>query len=456
MLRAAESDFRKDLPQFRASDIIGGSFDRLYKSEHPSHNYLGNVSSTFKTEIIIGGRTMGLIANPVVNGAGVRLGTVIEWQDRTDEVAVEQNIAEVVGFAVAGDFTHRIAEQDKSGFFATLATSINQLLQTSEVGLNEVVRVLSALASGDLTQRITSDYEGTFGRLMDDANATGEKLSSIIENVRTAADALTSAAEQVSLTAQSLSQSASEQASSVERTSSSVEQISASVAQNTENARVTDGIAATSAKEAVEGGTAVTQTAVAMKQIAAKIGIVDDIAYQTNLLALNAAIEAARAGEHGKGFAVVAAEVRKLAERSQVAAKEISELAAGSVAVSEKAGTLLEQMIPSIRKTSDLVQEITATSEEQTSGLTEIGTAMGELNRATQQNAAASEQLAATAEEMSGQAEQLQGMMEFFKVVDSQDLQPMLKAVASKRVAGKAGRAVVAAALPDKSHFNRF
>jgi methyl-accepting chemotaxis protein len=194
--------------------------------------------------------------------------------------------------------------------------------------------------------------------------------------------------------------------------------MTASIAQNTENAKVTDGMATKAAREAEEGGSAVGQTVEAMKSIADKIGIIDDIAYQTNLLALNAAIEAARAGEHGKGFAVVAAEVRKLAERSQVAAQEIGDVAKNSVKLAERAGVLLTEMVPSIRKTSDLVQEIASASQEQSSGVGQINGAMGQLNQATQQNASASEELAATAEEMGSQAEQLQQLMQFFRLDD--------------------------------------
>jgi methyl-accepting chemotaxis protein len=209
----------------------------------------------------------------------------------------------------------------------------------------------------------------------------------------------------------------------VEQTSSQIDIMSASISQNSDNAKITDSMATKTSREAVEGGSAVGQTVSAMKQIAAKIGIVDDIAYQTNLLALNAAIEAARAGEHGKGFAVVAAEVRKLAERSQEAAREIGDLAGKSVSTAERAGQLLDDIVPSIQKTSELVQEIAAASAEQSESVVQIGGAMGQLSKATQQNASASEELAATSEELSGQAEQLQQSVAFFKT--AQDTRPM-------------------------------
>jgi methyl-accepting chemotaxis protein len=238
--------------------------------------------------------------------------------------------------------------------------------------------------------------------------------------------------------------------------------MTSSIAQNTENAKVTDGMASTAAKQAGEGGQAVAGTVEAMRKIADKIGIIDDIAYQTNLLALNAAIEAARAGEHGKGFAVVAAEVRKLAERSQVAAQEIGELAGDSVKTAEHAGKLLESMVPSITKTSDLVQEITAASQEQASGVSQINTAMNQLNQATQQNASASEELAATAEEMSGQAENLQQLMSFFKVEGGSGVattQSKLKARPGAKAAvrsGKGGKAEAVDATPHESDFQKF
>jgi methyl-accepting chemotaxis protein len=285
---------------------------------------------------------------------------------------------------------------------------------TRPIGL--AASVANRMAEGDLTARVAANSRDEAGMLLLAIGTMTERLSQVVGEVRSSADALSSASEEMSATAQSLSQASTEQAASVEETSASVEQMTASIGQNTDNAKITDQMASKAATEAAEGGQAVRKTVEAMKQIAQKISIIDDIAYQTNLLALNAAIEAARAGEHGKGFAVVAAEVRKLAERSQVAAQEIGEVAGSSVELAERAGKLLDEMVPAIRKTSELVQEITAASQEQSSGVGQINTAMTQLSQLTQQNASSSEELAATAEEMSSQAQQLQAAISFFKV----------------------------------------
>ena len=322
----------------------------------------------------------------------------------------------VVEAANRGNFAARIDLNGLQGFQREMGEGLNQLATTTGASIDDVVRVMGAMSEGDLTQTIDKPYEGAFGELKKYANNTVGKLGQVVAEVNANAEGLAAASEEVSATANSLAQAASEQAAGVEETSASVEQMTASVAQNTDNAKVTDAMASRAATEATEGGDAVRSTVSAMKQIAAKVLIIDDIAYQTNLLALNAAIEAARAGEHGKGFAVVAAEVRKLAERSQIAAQEIGEVATSSVSLAEQAGHMLGAMVPNIKKTSELVQEITAASEEQSSGLAQINSAIAQLSQTTQQNAAGSEELASTAEQMSSQAEELQQAMSFFKV----------------------------------------
>jgi methyl-accepting chemotaxis protein len=413
-LRQNATEFRKQIPGFDADKVVGGSVGMFYTDPQAALARLRTLSSVARSRLSLGGRLYDLTTTPVTAENGERLGTVGQWLDVTEQLAAEEEVQSLVQAAVAGDFSKRLTTEGKEGFYANLASGMNQLLDTSEQGLTDVARVLEAFADGDLTQRITRDYLGLFGKVKESANTTADNLARVMDEVRNAADALTGAASQVSATAQSLSQAASEQAASVEEASSSINIMSASITQNSDNARVTDGMATKTTREAVEGGKAVSQTVVAMRQIAAKIGIVDDIAYQTNLLALNAAIEAARAGEHGKGFAVVAAEVRKLAERSQASAREIGELAANSVTTAERAGNLLEEIVPSIQKTSELVQEIAAASSEQSDSVTQIGGAMGQLSKATQQNASASEELAATSEELSGQADQLQQSIAFF------------------------------------------
>jgi methyl-accepting chemotaxis protein len=297
-----------------------------------------------------------------------------------------------------------------------ISRGLYQQLGAEPSELSETAR---RVAAGDLTVRFDARRSGD--GVLSAMAAMVTKLNQIVSEVRNGADALTAAASQVSSTSQALSQGTGEQAASVEETTSSLEEMGASITQNAENSRQSEQMASKGAKDAEESARVVKETVEAMKAIAGRISIVEEMAYQTNLLALNAAIEAARAGEHGKGFAVVAQEVRKLAERAQKAAGEISGLASSSVNVAERSGQLLGDLVPAIQKTVDLVKEVAAASQEQSSGVAQINKAMGMVDQVTQRNASASEELASTAEEMASQSESLLQLVGFFQVKQGED-----------------------------------
>ncbi|MFP5239896.1 MAG: methyl-accepting chemotaxis protein [Acidobacteriota bacterium] len=305
------------------------------------------------------------------------------------------------------------------------------------------------MAEGDMTQELDVDQKDEVGVLADSLRAMVQRLSEVMGEVVEGANNVASGSQQLSATAESLSQGASEQAASVEEVSSSMEEMASNIQQNAENSVQTESMALKAAKDAEEGGQAVVRTVGAMKQIAEKISIIEEIARQTNLLALNAAIEAARAGEHGKGFAVVAAEVRKLAERSGHAAAEISSLSSESVAVAEKAGQMLGAIVPDIKKTAELVQEIAAASREQNAGADQINKAVQQLDQVIQQNASASEEMASTSEELSSQAEQLMATVSFFKLRNA-SIRSVPKALPSMGMLPRPGAAMRKAAPPRK------
>jgi methyl-accepting chemotaxis protein len=342
--------------------------------------------------------------------------------------AIVSEVQRLIAASTAGQLNERGEAERFVGDFAKLVAGINGMLDAILLPINEGNRVLGLVAAGDLSQRVDIDCDGDHQRMKDAINGLIENLTGFAVGVGKAADQVTSGSQELSTSSEQVSQGASEQAASAEEASASMEEMAANIKQNADNAAQTEKIARQSSKDAEASGEAVARAVNAMRTIAEKISIVQEIARQTDLLALNAAVEAARAGEHGKGFAVVASEVRKLAERSQTAAAEIGALSGDTVKVAQDAGEMLIRLVPDIRKTAELVSEISAACREQDIGASQINEAIQQLDKVVQQNAAASEQISATSEELAAQAEELQTSIAFFRVSDAEERAPAAKA----------------------------
>ncbi len=425
-----EASIRKVMPQFSAAAVLGSHFDIFHKNPQHQHDMLAQLTELHKTTIKIADRTFKLTVLPVANERGTRLGTAVEWIDATQEMKIEEEVRNIVDAAVHGDFSKRLDLADKEGFMRELSAGINQLVETSDRGLQEVVRMLGAMARGDLTDRITNEYQGTFGQLKNYSNATAEKLSAIVNEIKLATDTINTAAKEIASGNTDLSQRTEEQASSLEETAASMEELTATVKQNAQNASQANQLAIGASTVASKGGAVVKDVVVTMDSINESshkivdiISVIDGIAFQTNILALNAAVEAARAGEQGRGFAVVAAEVRNLAQRSAAAAKEIKTLIDDSVGKVEggsklvaQAGQTMEEIVNSIRHVTEIMSEITAASAEQSSGIEQVNQAITQMDEVTQQNAALVEEAAAAAESLEEEASNLTRSVSIFKV----------------------------------------
>ena len=430
MMRKAESDLKKDLPSFDANNLLGNSIDNFHKNPAHQRGMLEKLDSIYQTSITVGGRTFDLIANPIVNEAGERLGTVVEWNDVTLELAIQEEIDEVVQAVVAGDFTKSLSLEGKSGFFLNLSEAINGLKDNIENVLKDVAEALASLAQGNLTNRITADYQGTYETLKQDVNQTTERLAKTVTDIITAANEISNASSEIAAGGADLSQRTEQQASNLEETAASMEEMATTVKQNAENAQQANQLSITARSTAETGGEVVNKAVTAMagieessQKVSDIIGVIDEIAFQTNLLALNAAVEAARAGEAGKGFAVVASEVRTLAQRSSEAAKDIKGLILDSdaqvkdgVQLVNQTGESLSEIVDSIKRVADIVSEIAAASGEQATGVEEINTAITNMDEMTQQNAALVEESSANARSLEEQSDHMLEMMGFFAI----------------------------------------
>jgi methyl-accepting chemotaxis protein len=426
----AEADIRKELPGFQADRLLHASIDAFHKDPTHQAELLANLKSRHTSELQIGGRTMRIVANPVVNDSGERLGTAVEWRERTAEVAVEAEVEAIVTAAQRGDLSQRIDLGSKVGFFKELGIGINALIDQVETIFNDLSGVMAAMAQGDLTHAVQNAYRGQFDQLKQHVNGTLENLRGTLGELRVSMDEMRTTADEISSGNNNLSARSEQQASSLEETASSMEQLTSTVRNNADNAQQANQLAANARAKAEQGGEVVSRAVLAMREINTAsarigeiIGVIDAIAFQTNLLALNASVEAARAGEQGRGFAVVATEVRNLAGRSATAAKEIKELIKDSgekvnlgADLVNKSGATLEEIVEAVKKVGDIIAEIAAASAQQSAGIDQVNQAVTSMDEVTQQNAALAEQTSAASASMSEKADQLNRMVARFKV----------------------------------------
>jgi methyl-accepting chemotaxis protein len=423
LLAPIESVIRQSVPQFNVKQLVGMNIDVFHKIPSHQAGLLANLTALYAGEFELGGQVNRVIASSLLDSSGERNGSVAEWHDRTASKVAEQEVVELINSIIAGDFSKRINLTGKKDFYKEAGRGINNIVGLFDAWIKEIIRVLSSIEEGNLTQKMDDDGtdSGTFTSLVHHSNSAIDNLQSLIVKISLASSAINTAAREMAEGNINLSQRTEEQASSLEQTASSMEQLAATVKTNAENAKQANQMAAAASGVAAKGGEVVKNVVATMSSINESsskivdiISVIDGIAFQTNILALNAAVEAARAGEQGRGFAVVAGEVRILAQKSAAAAKEIKQLISDSVSKVEigsklvsEAGSTMGEIVTSVKRVTDIMDEISAASAEQSAGIDQVNQAITQMDDVTQQNAALVEESAAAASSLEEQAQSL-------------------------------------------------
>ncbi|MDG9666103.1 methyl-accepting chemotaxis protein [Hahella sp. CR1] len=462
VLKNAESEIRKRLPQFNADNLLGECIDVFHKNPEHQRRLLSQLKKPHDARLQLGNAFFDLTAGAIRDQDESILGFVVEWNDISSQIAIEREVQEIVDKAKAGDLKKRVGLEGKEGFVRTLAEGLNELSDVIDQVLVDIDAVMQRLADGDLRGRMREDYHGQYASLSEAVNGSMVRLEEIISQLNQSSESVRASNQEISTGNNQLSERTEKQSSSLEETASSIEELSSNVRNTADNARQADQLANFARSAAAKGGEVTQRTVSSMgeineasRKIAEIIGVIDDIAFQTNLLALNASVEAARAGDQGRGFAVVATEVRNLAQRSATSAREIKDLIEDSVKkvqtgsqLVDESGKNLDEIILHVKKVSDLISDIASATEEQSSGIEQVNRAVMELDEITQQNAALAEETASSAESSLESVQQMVQLMSFFKMDGAADEPVTTKSKPGKAQAQQTKKTAKAATRP--------